>query len=130
MKLLKSVFASCLVAIVIGGLTALPARAEVHNAVFTGSISLDGDISDFFDGAGVVKSGVCVSNDPAGQISGVPGSAGLGEPPLGPTTTKDGLSHPSGFNQRRVMSAYNPSLNGGTVFVGIDLPGGTDAANG
>ena len=33
--------------------------------------------------------------------------------------------HPSGFNQRRIMSAYNPDVNGGTISIGVDLPGGT-----
>src|SRR6185503_3833742 len=37
----------------------------------------------------------------------------------------DTFSHPSGFNQRRILTAYNPNLKGGTIFIGIDLPGGT-----
>jgi hypothetical protein len=88
-------------------------------------ISLDGNISDFFDAGGVALPGVCVTNDSAPAITGVPGSEGLGEPPLSDTTTADGLLHPSGFNQRRIMSAYNPGVNGGTIYIGVDLPGGS-----
>lgn len=87
---------------------------------FSGSIALDGDISDFFEVDGVTpKPGVCIKEDPTPLTS---------EAPLSGFVTKSGNNHPSGFNQRRIMSACNPFLNGGTIFVGIDLPGGTGSA--
>lgn len=92
------------------------ARGEVVSRFFDGTIRLDGDISSFFESDGLTpRPGVSVVNDPDG----------LNEPPLSGLATKDGLDHPSGFNIRRTMLAFNPNLNGGTVFIGIDLPGGT-----
>ena len=94
------------------------AAAMTNFSVFAGTITLDGDISDFFLPDGVTnKPGVCVMDDT------------LDEAPLAGETTKDGLLHPSGFNQRRIMSAYNPNLNGGTIYVGVDLPGGSGASS-
>src|SRR4249920_1104706 len=71
------------------------------NAVFfSGNISLDGDISDFFMPDGLtVRPGICLANDPNG----------LDESPLSSGSTLDAVSHPSGFNQRRIMTAYNPN---------------------
>jgi hypothetical protein len=87
-----------------------------NTAFFTGNITLDGDISDFFEVDGVTpKPGVAVADDPMG----------LDESPLESLATQSGQRHPSAFNQRRILSAYRPDLDGGTIFVGIDLPGGT-----
>jgi hypothetical protein len=98
---------------------------------FTNNIPLsaltNGDISIFFDPSGLPLRGVCVVTDTAPAIPGVPGSAGLGESPSSGGATKDSLLHPSGFNQKRIISAYNPTPNGGTLFIGIDLPGGFDS---
>jgi hypothetical protein len=122
MKSFHSLAGRCLVfALATFPLTpSLQAQPQVFsNAVFfTGNITLDGDISDFFLPDGLTsRPGVCVAND----------AGGLDESPLADTSAKDGVFHPSGFNQRRVMTAYRPDLNGGTIFVGIDLPGGTGA---
>ena len=114
-------FTGCFVAIAIALLmTANGVSGATLNKVFTGTVSLDGDISDFFQADGVTpKDGVCVANDPNG----------LDEPPVSAAASQDLLAHPSGFNQRRIMSAYNPSLNNGTIFIGIDLPGGSGPDN-
>src|SRR5262245_37263028 len=115
-----------------------PAQIFVLTNFFTGTIPLTGDISDFFLANGLPRPGVCCSND-SSIIVGVPGSEGLGPNGVGAdgvanepnnrfiqidNTTK----HPSGFNQRRLIAAYNPALNGGTIFVGLDLPGGTGSS--
>src|ERR1041385_4237776 len=109
--------------------------AVIFPGDFPGIIVLDGDISDFFHTNGLPLPGVRVVNDDAPLIPGVPNSQGLGgfagdlgEPnynyiQLDPTT-----KHPTGFNQRRIMSAFNPNIDGGTLFIGIDLPGGTGSA--
>jgi PKD repeat protein len=95
-------------------------RAETLSNVFTGSINVSSGLIDgFFVGNGSSTTplpGVCV------------GPENFASDPLNPLNTTDGLFHPSGFNPRRVMSAFNPSLNGGTIFIGIDLPGGTGSA--
>jgi hypothetical protein len=105
------------------------AQTVTNASFFSSSITLDGDISDFFEPDGVTpKPGVCVGNDSAPPIAGITGSEGLGENPLSASSTKDGMPHPSGFNQRRILSAFNPNLHGGTIFIGIDLPGGTSSA--
>src|ERR1051325_11601877 len=116
---------------------------------FSGNVTLNGDISHFFSNSAPFGQlpGVCVGNDMAPNLVDInnslqnlpgaplgvipPNSDGLGESPsaggFSPIkgACKDGLFHPSGFNQRRIMSAYNP-MNGGTIFIGIDLPGGSD----
>ena len=93
-------------------------RAETLNKLFTGTVTLDGDISDFFQADGLTaKTGVCVANDPNG----------LDEPPLAANASQDKIAHPSGFNVRRLMTAYRHDLNNGTIFIGIDLPGGSGA---
>jgi hypothetical protein len=100
--------------------------------VFTGAVSLDGDISEFFDGSGNPLPGVCVIQNDTSVIPAIgAGSEGLADEPLDPNDTVAGTTsgvHPSGFNQRRIFVAYNPNVNGGTVYVGIDLPGGTGSA--
>jgi hypothetical protein len=91
-------------------------RAEVLTQFFQGTIPLNGDISGFFERDGLTpKPGVYVVDNPYG----------LNEPPLSGSATKDGSGHPWGFKHRRTMLAFNPDLNSGTVFIGIDLPGGT-----
>src|SRR6185436_15912240 len=86
------------------------ARAQVtnlHTNFFAGAITLDGDISDFFLPDGVTpKPGVCLIDDPNG----------LEEPPVAAGAARDTTLHPSGFNQRRIFAAFNPNLNGGTLF--------------
>src|ERR1041385_3198749 len=94
--------------------------AVIFPGDFPGIIVLDGDISDFFHTNGLPLPGVRVVNDDAPLIPGVPNSQGLGgfagdlgEPnynyiQLDPTT-----KHPTGFNQRRIMSAFNPNIDGG-----------------
>ncbi|HXG49732.1 MAG TPA: hypothetical protein VNO52_19095, partial [Methylomirabilota bacterium] len=104
---------------------AVNATPPMRGPIFSGSINLDGDISDFFEPDGVTpKAGVCVVDDPSG----------LDESPLEGGTagaTRDNQRHPSGFNQRRIMTAYTPGgVNGGTIYVGIDLPGGSGADSG
>jgi hypothetical protein len=90
----------------------------IVSGFFSGTIALDGDISDFFQPDGLTpRPGVAVQNDPNG----------LNESALASSAARDGLSHPSGFNQRRLLSAYSPDVNGGTIYVGIDLPGGSGA---
>src|ERR1044071_4722739 len=97
------------------------AQTVVQNNYFSGSIEMDGDISGFIDfDTGAPKAGVCVMNDPRGL------TGRANDPRL---MLQLASSHPSGFNQRRILSAYNPNLNGGTVFVGIDLPGGSGAGS-
>lgn len=118
------------------GVNALSATLFTND--FHGIITLDGDISDFFDTNGLPLPGVHVANSSAPNLiqgiarrgtnppPGVPiNSDGLGKSPNNPALCRDGLLHPSGFNPRRMMSAYNPDANGGTIFLGIDLPGGT-----
>ena len=103
-----------------------PVRADVQSNFFAGTIPMDGDISSFFDVSGSPLPGVCVSNSPAPSIPGQPGTAGLAKSNgLGSQT---GQYHPSGFNPRRLICAYNPSVNGGTIYVGVDLPGGSGTA--
>ena len=93
------------------------ANAATLSNFFSGMIPLDGDISRFLDANGNPLPGVNVVNNPLGLVPGlIPSQAAL-----------DANSHPSGFSQRRIMSAYNPTLYGGTIYVGIDLPGGTGA---
>jgi hypothetical protein len=89
---------------------------------------MNGDISSFFDLSGNPLPGVCVSNSPASAIPGQPGTSGLGKAPSGVLGSQSGQYHPSGFNQRRLIAAYNPNVNGGTIYVGVDLPGGTGSA--
>jgi uncharacterized repeat protein (TIGR01451 family) len=112
--------ASCFVglwAVTFGG---TPTKAETLSNVFSGSINVSSGLVDgFFVGNGSSTTpldGVCL------------GPESFSSDPLNPLNTADGLFHPSGFNPRRVMSAFNPSLNGGTIFIGIDLPGGTNSA--
>jgi uncharacterized repeat protein (TIGR01451 family) len=94
------------------------AQSVTNVAFFAGSIALDGDISDFFEADGLTpKPGVAVADDPMG----------LDESPLESLATQSGQRHPSAFNQRRILSAYRPDLDGGTIFVGVDLPGGPGA---
>ena len=102
-------------------LTAPAGAQPITNSVFfTNNITLDGDISDFFLPDGLtLRPGVCLANDPNG----------LDESPVDSMATIDVQMHPSGFNQRRIMTAFNPNLNGGTIFIGIDLPGGVGADN-
>jgi hypothetical protein len=115
----------CLGCLIVLFSSALSSPAATLSNFFLGEIVLDGDISDFFEASGVPLPGVCVVNDSAPSITGVPGSEGLGEPPLSDATTADSLFHPSGFNQRRIISAYNPDVNGGSIYLGLDLPGGS-----
>src|SRR5438552_3938219 len=93
-------------------------KADVLTNVFTDSMVVtNGDISDFIVFAtGNIKPGVCVTNDPQG----------IAEDPVDGDILLIALgsSHPDGFNQRRLLSAYNPTLNGGTLYLGVDLPGG------
>src|SRR5215813_3552897 len=57
--------------------------------LFSDTITLDGDISDFFQADKLTpKPKVCVVNDPLG----------LNESPLAAAAATDGLAHPSGFN--------------------------------
>src|SRR5262249_12696010 len=112
---------------------------------FSGAITLtNGDISEFFEfNSNIPKAGVCVSNDTGGLASNpITDQNGIplpGTDRLGPNTAANepnntalqrirtspiAIKHPSGFNQRRLISAFNPNLNGGTIFVGLDLPGG------
>src|ERR1051325_10489638 len=121
-------------------LAAAAGQAQVILATnfFSGTITLDGDISQFFfPGTTTPLPGVCVRNDDADPITGVPGSTGLGglpgdasanEPNNTLVQSDQSQKHPNGFNQRRIITAYNPNLNGGTIFVGLDLPGGTGSA--
>ena len=112
------------------------AKAQTLTAFFTNNIIVtNGDISAFFfPGTTNPLPGVCIANDSAPSLasaplgaSSIPGDGpGLGESPGSGGASLDGLLHPSGFNQRRIMSAYNPTTNGGTLFIGIDLPGGYD----
>ncbi len=110
------------------------ARGDTQTNVFTGTLLLQGDISEFFDVSGNPLPGVCVSNSPAPSIPGQTvdangnGTAGLGRSPVGVLGSQTGQYHPSGFNQRRLIAAYNPNVNGGTIFVGVDLPGGSGTA--
>src|ERR1043166_9583977 len=107
------------------------ANSFTNSVFFTNTIALDGDISDFFFTNGVSiglpKPGVCVSVDNAltnNTIFGVANSEGLG--PEGFASEPNNLNvqqdktskHPSGFNQRRIIAAYNPNSNGGTIFIG------------
>jgi hypothetical protein len=112
-------------ALLLGACLVLGGRAQGAPATnfFTGNITLDGDISDFFAaGTTDLLAGVWMQVDPNGVA---PGREGLEEPPLDPLTVEGAAFHVSGFNQRRILAAYNPNLNGGSIFVGIDLPGGT-----
>ncbi len=104
------------------------AHATIQSNVFSGTLSLAGDISEFFDASGNPLIGVTVSNSTAPAIPGQPGTAGLAKSPMGVLGSQTGQYHPSGYNQRRVMAAYNPNVNGGTIYIGIDLPGGTGSA--
>src|SRR5258708_6674758 len=106
---LRRKFSLMAVLLCAAAMSAVVGRADMQNTVFSGSVSLNGDISDFFNSGGAPLPGVCVTNDPAGSISGVPNSAGLDENPLAPSVTQAGVRHPSAFNQRRIMMAYNPN---------------------
>src|ERR1043166_6005057 len=98
-------------------LSTFKSQADTLHGFFTNTISLDGDISDFFFTNGLPRPGVCVSNDAAPPIPGLPGSIGLGgdanEPNNQFIQQATIVKHPNGFNQRRIISAYNPNLNGG-----------------
>ena len=122
-KFLTVVVVACTLSLVSPG-----ARADVQTNVFTGTLSLGGDISEFFDVSGNPLPGVSVSNSAASSIPGQPGTAGLAKSPLGVLGSQTGQYHPSGYNQRRLIGAYNPYVNGGTIYVGLDLPGGTGSA--
>jgi hypothetical protein len=112
-------------------LIAAPARAETLTNTFAGVLSLQGDISEFFDANGDPLPGVCVANSTAPPIPGQAvdangnSTAGLGGSPVGVLGSKTGQYHPSGFNPRRLIAALNTNLYGGTIYIGIDLPGGT-----
>jgi hypothetical protein len=121
-SLMKSVLGVAIGLVVAGSAGAQPFTNVIPSftnvVLFSGTIALDGDISDFFEADGLTpKAGVCVVNDPLG----------LNEAPLATAAATDGVAHPSGFNQRRIMTAYQSDLNGGTIYIGIDLPGGTGA---
>jgi len=97
---------------------------------FAGRIDLDGDISDFLDADGRPLPGVHVQEDrvdPASALPGVPPevSLGLSDEAGSRFFARDLNLHPSGFNLRRVLTAYNPGLDGGTLYIGLDLPGGS-----
>ena len=97
----------CPLAFVLMWLAALPAQAQFFTNVsfFSGNIALNGDTADFIQADGVSpKPGVCVANDPSG----------LDESPLNAGNTRDAQNHPTGFNQRRIMTAFDPNLNGAT----------------
>ena len=114
------------------------AAPQVLTNAFLDVITLDGDISDFFLANGLPKAGVCFSNDNNGApiidpvtLSPVPFSEGLSgganEPNNATVQRNQTIKHPSGFNQKRLIAAFNPTLHGGTIFVGLDLPGGFTA---
>ncbi len=115
----------CVWSLVIG---AEQVHAITQSNVFSGTLLLHGDISEFFDSSGNPLVGVTVSNSAAPAIPGQPGTAGLAKSPMGVLGSQTGQYHPSGYNQRRLMAAYNPFVNGGTIYVGVDLPGGTGSA--
>ena len=101
---------------------------------FETELELDGDISDFFNSNGNPLRGVSVVIDSSiypGPIigSGLPSqlTIGLNDPFSSIHSTIDGIVHPSGFNQRALVHAYNPNLHNGTIYIGIDLPGGSDS---
>ncbi len=123
--------AVCVWLLVAGGGRAL---ANIQSNIFTQTLSLGGDISEFFDVSGNPLPGVCVSNSAAPAIPGQTldangnSTVGLAKSPMGVLGSQTGQYHPSGFNQRRVIAAYNPHLFGGTIYVGVDLPGGSGTA--
>jgi hypothetical protein len=123
------VFLLCVLA-----LSCSPVRGDTQSSYFAGTIPMNGDISSFFDGSGNRLQGVCISNSTAPFIPDQPLDAngnstlGLGKSPVGVLGSQTSQYHPSGFNPRRVIAAYNPNVNGGTIYIGIDLPGGTGSA--
>src|SRR5688572_22090306 len=94
---------------------ALPAHAATLTNFFTGVIPIgNGDVSSFFNTNGEPLAGVCylLDTEPPGEILGAPAGTtlGLNESPSSTEATIDSLLHPSGFNQRAIMSAYNPNI--------------------